>query len=69
MPPVVEFCDVARAADIPEADRLARTIRRWEYAVLAHLRSDGLGNARTQAVNVGDQPLLRGCPQRQFERA
>jgi transposase len=48
---LADFYDVARTADIPEADRLARTIRRWEDAVLAYYRSDGLSNARTEAVN------------------
>ena len=48
---LADFYDVAAAADIPEADRLARTIRRWEDAVLAYYSSDGLSNARTEAVN------------------
>ncbi len=48
---LADFYDVARTADIREADRLARTIRRWEDAVLAYYRSDGLSNARTEAVN------------------
>lgn len=48
---LADFYDVARAADIPEADRLARTIRRWEDAVLAYYRSGGLSNARTEAIN------------------
>lgn len=47
-----DFYDVARAADIPECTRLARTIRRWEHEVLAYYRSDGLSNARTEAVNA-----------------
>ncbi len=49
---LADFYDVAAAADIPEADRLARTIRRWEDAVLAYYRSDRLSNARTEAVNA-----------------
>jgi transposase len=48
---LADFYDVAKAADIPECDRLARTIRRWEQAVLAYYRSDGLSNARTEAIN------------------
>ena len=48
---LAEFYDVAGAAAIPEAARLARTIRRWEDAVLAYYRSDGLSNARTEAIN------------------
>jgi len=48
---LADFYAVATAADIPEADRLATTIRRWEDAVLAYYRSDGLSNARTEAVN------------------
>ena len=36
---------------IAEADRLAGTIRRWEDAVLAYYHSDGLSNARTEAIN------------------
>lgn len=48
---LADFYDVAKAADIPEADRLAKTIRRWEDAVLAYYRSDGLSNARTEAIN------------------
>jgi hypothetical protein len=48
---LTDFYDVAKAANIPEADRLARTIRRWEDAVLAYYRSDGLSNARTEAIN------------------
>jgi len=49
---LADFYDVATAADIPEATRLARTIRRWENEVLAYYRSDGLSNARTEAVNA-----------------
>lgn len=49
---LAEFYDVAKAADIPECTRLARTIRRWEDEVLAYYRSDGLSNARTEAVNA-----------------
>lgn len=48
---LADFYDVATAADIPEADPLARNIRRWEDAVLAYYRSDGLSNARTEAIN------------------
>jgi len=48
---LADFYDVAAAADIPEADRLARTIRWWEDAVLAYHGSDGLSNARTEAIN------------------
>jgi transposase len=48
---LADFYDVAAAADIPECDRLARTIRRWEHAVLAYYHSDGLRNARTEAIN------------------
>ncbi len=48
---LADLYDVAKAADIPEADRLVRTIRRWEDAVLAYYRSDGLSNARTEAIN------------------
>ncbi|HSJ44974.1 MAG TPA: transposase, partial [Euzebyales bacterium] len=32
-------------------DRLARTIRRWETAVLAYYATDGLSNAKTEAIN------------------
>ena len=46
-----EFYDVAAAAGVPECDRLARTIRRWEAAVLAYYTTDGLSNARTEAIN------------------
>ncbi len=45
------FYDLAAAANIPECDRLRRTVKRWEDAVLAYYRSDGLSNARTEAVN------------------
>jgi transposase len=48
---LADFYDVARAADLPEATRLAGTIRRWEPEILAYYRSDGLSNARTEAVN------------------
>jgi transposase len=48
---LAEFYDVAHAARLPEADKLASTIRRWETAVLAYYRNDGLSNARTEAVN------------------
>jgi len=48
---LADFYDVAAAAAIPEAARLARTIRRWEAAVLAYYRCDGLSNARTEAIN------------------
>ena len=48
---LADFYDLADAAAIPECDRLRRTIRRWEDAVLAYYRSDGLSNARTEAIN------------------
>jgi transposase len=48
---LTDFYDVAHAADIPECTRLARTIRRWENEVLAYYRSDGLSNAKTEAIN------------------
>jgi transposase len=48
---LADFYDVAKAAGIPEAARLAGTIRRWETEVLNYYRSDGLSNARTEAVN------------------
>jgi transposase len=48
---LADFYDVAKAAHIPECSRLARTIRRWETEVLAYSDSDGLSNARTEAVN------------------
>ncbi len=48
---LADFYDVAKAANIPECARLARTIRRWEDEVLAYYSSDGLSNARTEAVN------------------
>lgn len=46
-----EFYDAAHTAGIPECDRLARTIRRWESAVLAYYTTDGLSNAKTEAIN------------------
>jgi len=46
-----DFYEVARAAALPECDRLAGTIRRWEQAVLAYYSSGGLSNARTEAIN------------------
>jgi transposase len=48
---LADFYELAAAANIPECDRLRRTIRRWEDAVLAYYRNDGLSNARTEAVN------------------
>jgi len=48
---LAEFYQAAHAAEIAECDRLARTIRRWESAVLAYYRTDGLSNARTEAIN------------------
>ena len=48
---LAEFYDAAQAAGIGECDRLARTIRRWETAVLAYYTTDGLSNAKTEAVN------------------
>jgi transposase len=45
---LAEFYDVAKAADIAECSRPAKTIRRWQYKVLAYYRSDGLSNARTK---------------------
>ena len=48
---LAEFYETAHAAGITECDRLARTIRRWETPVLAYYRTDGLSNARTEAVN------------------
>ncbi|MQB01277.1 MAG: hypothetical protein GEU78_13460 [Actinobacteria bacterium] len=49
---LAEFYDTAKAANIPEADRLARTIRRWEREILTYYRTGGLSNARTEAVNA-----------------
>lgn len=49
---LADFYDVADAADIPECDRLARTIRRWEAQLLAYYRSDGLSNARSESTNA-----------------
>ncbi len=49
---LADFYDVAKAADIPEATRLATTIRRWEDEVLAYYSSDGLSNGRTEAINA-----------------
>src|SRR5699024_796754 len=49
---LAEFYDVAHAAALPECDRLARTIRRWETEVLAYYRSHGLSNGPTEAVNA-----------------
>lgn len=46
-----DFYDLATAAAIPECDRLRRTIKRWQDAVLAYFRNDGLSNARTEAIN------------------
>jgi transposase len=54
---LADFYDVARAADIPECTRLAKTIRRWETEVLAYYRSDGLSNARTEAVIIWSTSL------------
>ena len=47
-----EFYEAAAAADIPECRRLAKTIRRWETEVIAYYTSDGLSNARSEAVNA-----------------
>jgi transposase len=47
-----EFYDAAAAAEVPECTRLARTIRRWEPAVLAYYTTDGLSNAKTEATNA-----------------
>lgn len=49
---LAEFYDTAKAANIPECDRLARTIRRWEREILAYYRSGGLSNGRTEAINA-----------------
>ncbi len=48
---LADFYGLATAAAIPECDRLRRTIKRWDDAVLAYFRSDGLSNARTEAIN------------------
>lgn len=49
---LADFYDVADAANIPECDRLRRTIRRWESQVLAYYRSDGLSNAACERTNA-----------------
>jgi transposase len=49
---LAEFYDAAAAAGVPECDRLARTIRRWEAAVLAYYTTEGLSNAKTEATNA-----------------
>jgi transposase len=49
---LADFYDVAAAANVPECDRLAGTIRRWETQVLNYYRSDGLSNAKTEAMNA-----------------
>ncbi len=49
---LAEFYEAADAANIPECTRLARTIRRWETEVLAYYTSDGLSNARSEAINA-----------------
>jgi hypothetical protein len=49
---LAEFYDAAAAAGVPECDRLARTIRRWEAAVLAYYTTEGLSNVKTEATNA-----------------
>jgi transposase len=49
---LAECYDAAQAAGIPECDRLARTIRRWETAVLAYHATNGLSNAKTKPSTV-----------------
>lgn len=44
--------------DVPEVDRLARTVRRWEQEVLAYHHSR-LSNARTEAANLIVEKLRR----------
>jgi len=46
------FYGWAADSGIPECERLARTVRRWEPELLAWHTSGGLTNARTEAVNL-----------------
>ncbi len=57
-----EFYDATQTAGIPECDRLARTIRRWEAAVLAYYTTDGLSNAKTEAINALMKSAWNGRP-------
>jgi len=45
-------CARPHAAGLPQRDRLARTIRRWEAPLLAYYRSDGLSSARSESTNA-----------------
>jgi transposase len=50
--PLTDFYNVADADGLPECDRLARTIRRWEAQLPAYYRSDGLSNVRSESTNA-----------------
>lgn len=52
-------CDVAADADTPACTQLAGTIRRSETDVLAASTSDGVGNARSGAVNLLSKKIKR----------
>ncbi len=61
------FYDHCASSDIPELDRLARTIRRWEPQILAW-HSTGLTNGPTEAVNLLVKKIKRvGHGFRNFE--
>jgi transposase len=49
---LAEFHSWAADSGLPEARRLARTVRRWEAPILAWHTTNGATNARVEAVNL-----------------
>jgi len=49
---LAEFHAWAVDSTLPEARRLARTVRRWETPILAWHTTGGASNARVEAVNL-----------------
>ncbi len=47
-----DFHDWAATSGVPEARRLARTVRRWQQPILAWHTTGGASNARVEAVNL-----------------
>jgi transposase len=64
---LVEFYDLATQADVAELTRLARTIRRWEPAIL-RWHTTGLSNGTTEGTNLLIKNIKRlGFGFRNFE--
>ncbi len=55
---LAEFYAVVARAEVPELDRLARTVRRWEKEILSFFTT-GHTNAKSEAMNLITEKLRR----------